>query len=114
MSLYVANIVLYVKYSDGNQNNYPIWENIVLIETSSEEEAFEKAEKIGKESNGDCFFWEDREAVWEYAGIRKLLEVDNINDLKNGVEITFSQMLLESKSDLNKFTAGDEVKVIYG
>ena len=96
---YAANIVIYVKFDDGNQDQYPVWENITLIEADTDGEAFDKAEAIGKESDGDDFIWENRPAVWQYVGIRKLLEV-HIDDSKkgfarDGIEITYSQILLK-------------------
>jgi len=116
MSWYAASIVVCVKFMDGEQDSYPLWENVVLIEASSENEAFRKAELIGKESDGDEFYWEDRSAVWEFSGIRKLLSIDTGEEdgsIIDGTEVTFSQMLLDSKSDLKKFIDGDEVSVIY-
>lgn len=116
MSWYAASIVSYVKFKDGNQDEYPIWENVVLIKASSDEDAFEKAKCIGKESDGDAFIWEDRPAVWQYAGIRKILSVDTNNEdasIGDGLEITYSQMLLKNKTDLDKFVEGDEIELIY-
>src|SRR5260370_31501389 len=36
---YAAHIVMYVTFKHGSQDHYPVWENIVLVEAPTEEEA---------------------------------------------------------------------------
>src|SRR3989442_6952758 len=50
---YAAHIVMYVTFKDGAQDHYPVWENIVLIEAPTEDEAFSKAEVIVRAGEGD-------------------------------------------------------------
>ena len=54
MGWYAASIIMYTEFKDGVQDKYPVWENIILIEGQSETEAKEKAEKRGREDEGDC------------------------------------------------------------
>ena len=46
---YAASIIMLVKFKDGNQDKYPVWENVILIKASSDDEAIKKAEKEGRE-----------------------------------------------------------------
>ena len=41
---YAAHLVLYVEKKTKSQRRFPVWENIVLIQANSEEEAIAKAE----------------------------------------------------------------------
>ncbi len=50
---YAAHIVMYVKRKEDTGGKIPVWENILLIRASSEEEAFEKARQRGEEDEGD-------------------------------------------------------------
>lgn len=50
---YAASIIMLVKFKDGNQDKYPVWENVVLIKASSGDEALELAEKRGREEEGE-------------------------------------------------------------
>jgi hypothetical protein len=66
MTWYAAHIVMAVKFKRGEQNRFPVWENIVLISAESEEEAFAKAEERGRCEEGDdggTFTWGDRPAT---------------------------------------------------
>ena len=115
MEWYAASIIVYVKFDDENQNKYPVWENVILVSGDSDDEALDKASDIGKESDGDDFEWEGRPATWKFAGVRKLMSVDfqggsKVND---GMEVTFSQMLLKTKEDLVSLVDGDEVALVY-
>src|SRR5215212_447535 len=81
MTWYAAHIISYVKFKEGIQDRFPLWENVVLIEADSDDKALEEAEKIGKsdyddsddpDNNGDMT-WDERPAYWVFAGIRKLM-----------------------------------------
>ncbi len=115
MCWYSASVVIYVKFKDGIQDHYPIWENVVLISAKSDDDAMAEACLIGQESDGDEFTWEEREACWVFAGVRKLLSIDvpsNLN-LESGTEVTYSQMLLKTREDLEALIDGEEVELIY-
>jgi hypothetical protein len=45
MSWYAAHIVMRVKLKAGRQERFPVWENIILIQAGSEDEAFARAEQ---------------------------------------------------------------------
>jgi Domain of unknown function (DUF4288) len=47
MSWYAAHIVMVVKLKEQPQERYPIWENIVLLDAASDDEAFDRAEQRG-------------------------------------------------------------------
>ncbi len=117
MTWYAAHSIMYVKFTDGKQDKYPIWENIILIEASSDEEALEKAEKRAKEDQSESendFNWEERPASLNFAGIRKLISCNNPeNRPTDGTEISYSQMEIKTKDDLAKFLQGDSVMVLY-
>ena len=53
MNWYAAHLVLYVKYKEHSQDHFPFWENIVLIQADTDDEAFAKAERRGREDEGD-------------------------------------------------------------
>lgn len=86
-----------------------------MIKAASNDEDFEKAEKIGLEDEGDSngtFFWEDREAEWAFAGIRKILEcADSENRPSYGTEISYSEFEVEYKESLLKLVNGESVHV---
>ncbi|WP_353928947.1 DUF4288 domain-containing protein [Okeanomitos corallinicola TIOX110] len=108
---------MYVKFADGNQNKYPIWENIILIEANSDEEALEKAETRAKEDESeseDDFTWENRSASLIFAGIRKLISCNNPDENPHhGTEISYSQMEVKTEDELSKLVKGESVTIIY-
>jgi Domain of unknown function (DUF4288) len=114
---FAASVIMYVQFKDGAQNKYPIWENIILIEATSDKEALEKAEKRGREDEGDSegsFHWEERPARWVFGGIRKLLKCkDADNRPTDGTEITYSQMQVATEEAFNKLINGEAVTITY-
>jgi hypothetical protein len=117
MTWYAAHSIMYVRFKDGNQDKYPIWENVILIEASSDDEAWDKAKIRAKEDEdekGSESFWDDRPAMIIFAGIRKIvLCLDPEDRPTHGTEITYSQMELDSFDSLSKFLKGEEVSVKY-
>lgn len=117
MPWYAAHIVMSVRFKDGPQDTYPLWENIVLLEAPNDEEAERKAELKGQEGEGDSdgsFRWDDRPATWVFAGVRKLIACEDPHvPPGDGIEITFSEMAVDSEESLSKFVNGEPVMVRY-
>lgn len=117
MSWFAAHVVMAVKLKSGRQSRFPVWENIVLIEADSEEEAFRKAEDIGRQREGDdggSFRWGGKAATWVFAGVRKLTEcVLTGNRPGDGSEVTYNELELDSHEAVEQFAAGDPVPLRY-
>ncbi|TYQ30552.1 DUF4288 domain-containing protein [Pseudanabaena sp. UWO310] len=117
MKWYAAHAIMYVKFRDANQDKYPIWENIILIQASSNDEAWEKAKIRAKEDEDDESSentWENRPAIFLLAGIRKIvLCMDEENEPTDGTEISYSQMELDSWDSLLKFLKGEMISIKY-
>lgn len=112
---YSAHIVMYVEIKEGEQKAFPVWENIVLIEGGSEEEAFRKAEKKGQAGEGDdggTFRWAGRKATWVFGGVRKLTLCENVHEKPgDGTEVTYIELRVRSKGALNKLIRSEKVGV---
>ena len=117
MTWYCAHVIMSVRFKDGNQDTYPVWENVVLIEAPSEKEAWEKAEQRAQRYEGDSegsFTWGGRPATWVFAGIRKLIMTDYLGaPPASGTEVTYSEFELATAEDLRKLIDGDSVDVTY-
>jgi hypothetical protein len=131
MTWYAAHIISYIRFLDGVQDKYPIYENVVLLEADSTDQAYEEAKRIGKEDYDDTtdgsegLFWEERPAVWVFAGVRKLIECQDTastmteqpdrigNSPIHGTEVTYSQMELADEEALTKLIKGDPVTLLY-
>jgi uncharacterized protein DUF4288 len=112
MTWYAAHLVLYVKFKNRRQTRYPVWENIVLIKARTIDEAWDKAEARGREDAipDDSFTWEGHPAEWVFGGVRKLTEcMDEHQRPSDGTEVTYLEMELASKTDLEKFIDGEPV-----
>lgn len=49
MGWYAAHVIEYIKLREGQQDSFPVTENILLIEAPSYEAAYQEALRIGKE-----------------------------------------------------------------
>ena len=117
MNWYAAHTVMWVRMKGKRQARFPCWENVVLIQASSEAEAFAKAEKRGRQEEGDCdgsFRWGGEPATWVFGGIRKLVLCDDPETRPgDGSEITYTELELESKEALEKLIAGEPTALQY-
>lgn len=119
MPWYSASAIMFVQFKDGKQDSYSVWENVHLLQASNREEAEERAIKRAKDDEGDSsgtFMWEERPAVWVFAGLRKLITVSHPdlddNEL-DGAEVTFSAFEVETEADLTALVNGEDVNVKY-
>lgn len=117
---YAAHVIMSVKFDNPeDQTTYPVWENIVLVEAGSEDEAWGEAERLGREEETDGtdgFRWKGKPARWVFAGVRKLIECrsDGPKDRPiHGAEVTYSQMSVPDKESLTKLVNGRPVTVYY-
>ncbi len=118
MSWYAAHAIMVVRYKDSPQKTVPFWENIILIEAESEDEAWSKGIARAKEDEGDSegsFTWDGRPATWCFAGIRKLVAAPD-PDAKpgHGTEITYLEMEVDNEESLARLLDGESVPVRYG
>jgi hypothetical protein len=118
---FAAHVILYFKFKDGKQDCYPVWENVLLVEAPSADEAFEKAAHIGKgeESKDESgLTYGGRPAMLTYAGIRKLVRVDggmaSLEDRPvDGAEVTYSTLLVKDARAFARLVEGKAVTVRY-
>ncbi len=117
MAWYAAHAIMYVKFKDGLQDKYPCWENIILIEAKTADEAFQKAEARAREDEGDSqgtFTHQGRPASWVFAGIRRLVScTDPLDQPTDGTEITYLEMEVEREDCFTQFLNGKLAQVLY-
>jgi hypothetical protein len=115
MSWFAAHLVMAVKLKEQSQKRYPAWENIVLIKADSEDEAFEKAERRGREEEGDddgSFRWGGQPATWVFAGVRKLTTCQDAERRPgDGTEVSFLELEFSSQEALEQFVEGQPAAV---
>jgi hypothetical protein len=116
---YAAHLIMAIRFVEGKQERFPCYENVVLVYAKDEDEALEQARKYGEEEAkaGGQFCWNDREAVWKFLGVRKLIECRTPGNLDNrlgrGTEVTYSLLELPNEEALQKLAAGEPVEVTY-
>src|SRR5207253_9332362 len=112
---FAAHLGLYVKLNRPRQNRFPIWDNIILLQANSEEEACGNAEARGHDDAGDCagtFRWGGQPATWVFAGVRKLATCDNESKRPgDGTEIGYFEMELASTKEISQLVEGLPVAV---
>mgnify|MGYP001559757371 CR=1 FL=1 len=118
MPWYAASVVMYTKFKGGRQEQFPVWENILLIRAADPKQALKKASKLARERNprdsSGSYTYENRPAVLVFAGIRKIIECDDsARRPSDGSEISYSQMLVKNKNDFKKLIAGAPVRLLY-
>lgn len=126
MTWYAAHIILLTKFLDGVQDRYPVWENVVLINAETPDEAYAIADKKGEAEaetpEGGGHTYNGRPAIWVYAGTRKLNECLEYFDPEervsggmeeHGTEVTYSSFVLPDEDSMQKMLADRDVTVLY-
>ncbi len=114
MKWFIAHAILYTRFKDGNQNIYPIWENMYLIGGDDSTDVFQKAIDRAKRDTGDSsgsYTYDGRPATWEFAGIRKIIEC--VDSPEDGVEVSYSTLEVSTYDALERLARGDTVDVTY-
>ena len=113
MPWYGVHVVMAVRFKDGNQNAFPAWENVYLIEAGNPVLAEKKGHKFGQKMSGDSkgsLQWNGRPARWEFAGVRKSVEITGKAPLKDepgdGTEVTYSKLEFDGDQALRNYARG--------
>jgi hypothetical protein len=113
MPWYGVHVVMAVRFKDGNQNAFPAWENVFLVEAANPAAAEKKGQKLGQGIAGDAgatLQWSGRPARWDFVGVRKSVEVSGKAPLKNepgdGSEITYSKLEFDAEQALRDYAGG--------
>lgn len=113
---YAAHAVMLIRFREGEQNEFPVWENILLVEAPTPEEAKEKAcqralEDVG---NDETMTWDKKPAFFEFIGLRKLMQCCSDEEQPgDGTEVSFNDLLFSSRKELDAFVAGEESQVTF-
>jgi Domain of unknown function (DUF4288) len=121
MNWFSATLISVVRLRAGEQESYPIWEDVCLIEAMDYDEAFRKAEALGKsrESDDPTLTLNGQPATIAFCGVRKIARVINPFDVpaesppQHGSEIAFSKYSVSTDQDLEKLVQGESVTVVY-
>ena len=113
MPWYGVHVVMAVRFKDGNQNEFPAWENVYLVEAGNPMLADKKGQKIGQQFEGDSkgtFQWNGRPASWVFVGVRKSVEISGRAPLKNepgdGTEVTYNTLEFDGEQGLRDYARG--------
>ena len=121
MTWFAASTVIGMRRQDG-KGVISIYENIILIEAETANDAHRIASEIGlSEANiEDGLTIDDMPAVRIFAGIRKIITVSNPApyDLDQdrpitGTEITYSEFEVPDEDSLQRFARGETMNVLY-
>ncbi len=118
---YAAHAVMLIRLNSGEQTEFPIWENIFLIEATTPKEAHAKAEARAREDethdqNRDHPFkgltLSDEPAEFKFLGLRKLMQCFSDEEQPgDGTEISHNQITFADRAQLEKFVAGDQAQL---
>src|SRR5215472_8038986 len=115
MRWYGAQLVMYVRFKDGDQSKTPVWENTCLIRASDFSAAVDSAKELGKLGEGDAdgsMRWDGRPAEWAFAGVRAVCEMllqGSDGELSHGDEVQFEEFIVEGLGAVDALVKGRSV-----
>lgn len=113
---FAAHIVMSLQLTSEEQHLFPVWENIVLIEAETRDEAGHKAKQIGETEQlvDDGSTLDGKPARWIYVGVRKIISCEDENrPPSHATEISYSEYLLDSLDEVNRLARGEPVELTY-
>jgi hypothetical protein len=122
MTWFAASLIVGIRRIDAPDRQIVAYENVVLIEATTSEEAFKKAQEYGEAyaAVDDGFTLDDKPTVKTFAGVRKLINVSNPHPLDLdqdrpvcGTEVTYSLFELDDSDALTSLASGKEVSLRY-
>jgi len=122
MTWFAANLIIAIHPKDGEHESILVYENIILVEAINSDDAFLKAKEIGQLEAmlEDSLTIDDKPAIREFVGIRKLTNISNPEPFDpdqdpptNGTEITYSVYRVPDKRALRNLASGEIVNVEY-
>ncbi len=119
MPWFAAHAVMYLKLKDEPQDDFLVWENVLLVEASSLSEAEANAISRAREDDGDSngtLTYDGKPAAWHFAAIRKLVSDSHRwrdGHLSSGDEATYSEYRVADLQSVLKLAAGQVVDVKY-
>lgn len=116
MTWFVANIVSRVEAVDGQQADFPIWEDAYLFEAHSKDELEKKIMKQVRtiEAAGECNY-DGKPARQRCIGVRKIRSIYNADESldqeppRDGTELTHSFLVAASLEQVAAYARGEEV-----
>lgn len=123
MAWYVASVIMSIRKKSGKQKNIPVYENFILIEGSSGEDALNKVKEMAIEEAeiaSDGLMVNDKPAFMYFEGVRKIISISNPTYISedstppmSGTELTYSEYLVKNKSQMKKLVQGKVVNIKY-
>ena len=122
MSWYAASAIFVFRVRSGKQRRFPVWENVYLIEATSDVDALRKAEQLAKDQQvtDATLTLDGKPAELSYAGIRKVLTIENpfpadpnADRPRDGTEVTYSEFTVSSEKEIKKLLRGERLSVVY-
>jgi hypothetical protein len=111
---YAAHVVIAHCLKKRQQGRILVWENIVLIRARSIREAPAKAEKFGRENEGDddgSLRVGGRPAERRLVGVRKLVECLPPDERpRDGTEVSYNHLEFPSMNEVERFADGLPVR----
>ena len=119
MPWYAAHAVMYFELTDGPQDRFQVHENVFLVEAATPKEGFAKAREFARRDEGDSsgsLRVGGRPARMVFGGIRKMMTVlheRSEEDVRDGDEITYSEMVVPDREALLQLIGNEDVDVLY-
>jgi hypothetical protein len=93
VSWYLSREIICFEFADQtDQDEYQIWENLILINAQSPEEAYQKALKHGFDSEEEVTI-DGRKGRSKFKGLKTLIAV--YEDIEDGAEIEWLECVVE-------------------
>lgn len=119
MPWYAAHAIVYFQLTDGPQDQFQVWENVLLVQADTPDQAWAKAREFARRDEGDdrgSLRVEDRPARRVFGSIRKVVSVAHERpdgQLGDGDEVTYSEFVVADRAALDRLIGAEDVEVLY-
>ena len=114
MPWYAASVVLRLEFETGEQDEFPLREDVFLVRAATRASARMAAVKLARkaaDSTRGSTIWRGRASTWVFAGVRQLIQYfsNEPDSLKSGTDVSFVEWQVDALS-LRAFCSGKTVR----
>jgi hypothetical protein len=113
MHWYVASLVMNTRFDQGPQTEYPVWENLILIQAKSSRRALDRANKLGRSAQKELahsVMYRGRHASLTFAGVRRLVTLEDGRPT-DGSQVSMTLFQVRGQKAFRRLLRGKEVSL---
>lgn len=115
LTTYALHVAFTIRLKEGEQTEFPVWENVYIAQCANSDDAWAKAEEIGRQTDelvDESLTLNGQKATMSFLCVRRAITCDfGLNEV-TGMEATYLKLSI-SANELEAYKKGDDCNLTY-